>query len=96
MVDEEEDFEVGETALSELGQNLIHRYSERFARLLEFFLAPGELDVIDWNKLAVEVTVDVCSQQNRVFRFKKKDNTVSLVMFLEGSHERAVRQGHCG
>ncbi len=28
--DEEEDFEIRETALSELGQNWIHRYEERF------------------------------------------------------------------
>ena len=79
-----EETEVRVRSLSELGQNLIHRHEEKFAKLLELFLALGEFDVTGWNKLAVEVVVEVCSKQNRAFRFKRKGKTFSIVRFPEG------------
>jgi len=79
-----EDSEMSKKALSELGQNLIHRHEERFAKLLEIFLTSGEFDVTGWNKLAVEVVIDVCSKQNRAFRFKRKGKTFSIVRYPEG------------
>ncbi|MBY8998204.1 MAG: hypothetical protein KGD60_10755 [Candidatus Thorarchaeota archaeon] len=71
-------------ALSELGQNLIHTYTEQFSRVLQMYLPEGEFDVTGWNKLAVEVAIDVCTIQNRVFRFKSKDKFYSVVKFPEG------------
>ena len=79
-----EDTNLRMKALSELGQNMIHKHAERFAKILELFLADGEFDVTGWNRLAIEVIVDVCSLQNRGFRFKKDEKTISIVRFPEG------------
>lgn len=79
-----DDAEERRKALSELGQNLIHKYTEHFTRLLQMYLAEGEFDVTGWNRLAVEVAIDVCTLQNRVFRFKSKDKFYSVVKFPEG------------
>ncbi|MHA2379609.1 MAG: hypothetical protein ACXADS_10040 [Candidatus Thorarchaeota archaeon] len=79
-----EDIKVRAKALSQLGQNLIQIHTEQFAQLLKVFFAEGEFDVTGWNRLAVEVMVDVCSLQNQGFRFKKKDKTITVVRFPEG------------
>ena len=71
-------------ALFLLGRNLDHKHAKKFAKTLESLVADGEFDVTGWNKLAVEVIVDVCSKQNRAFRFTKNGKSISIVRFPEG------------
>jgi hypothetical protein len=71
-------------ALSLLGRNLVLKHTKQFAKTLELLLADGEFDVTGWNKLAVEVIVDVCSRQKRTFRFTKNGKTISIARFPEG------------
>ena len=71
-------------ALSELGQNMINKQSKRFGKVLDTFLADGEFDVTGWNRVAIEVLVDVCSKQDRSFRFKKEGKMISIVRFPAG------------
>ncbi|MHA2235724.1 MAG: hypothetical protein ACXABH_10370, partial [Candidatus Thorarchaeota archaeon] len=65
-------------------RNLVLKHTKQFAKTLELLLADGEFDVTGWNKLAVEVIVDVCSRQKRTFRFTKNGKTISIARFPEG------------
>lgn len=80
-----------EKAMSEDSEVRVRALPELLEFILDFFLAEGEFDITHWNRLAVEVTVDIWFHQNRGFRFKKEDKTIMREMFAP-DHVRYIEE----